>query len=184
MAVGTLSRGEISWVVRRKEPTENDFTFTKNGEALSCLGDQTNLAIKTFIATKLSHTFKAIHDKPDIKQVVEEQKKFSGEIHTYKGPCVCQKIRHSSLARPFDWKAHTNNGHFPKNCFECCCGERWYRINPEKEVWALVGDRLAWEKLMTFDGVITEPMSINPQLRVPSLFLVTTLRAAGFIPIG
>lgn len=186
VATATFTGDTFGWVVRRKDIAPGDFAFqSEDGEPLFCLCGRTNAAIKKFVASKL--TMVVNHMREHVGEeicIIEESPRYSGVKHSYNGPCVCQKILSSNLHAPFDWKTCTNGGQYPKNCFECSCKARWYRGNPEEELWLRVGDPKAWQLLTEFDGVPSFPIALDPDSKEPVLVLQSTLRSRGFIPIA
>ena len=186
VATGTYSNEKFEWTVRRRDPNPREFTWiSSSGEPLFCLGDETNAAIKVFIAGKLTRIVQYIRENPgkDIN-LVDQPKRYEGPKHEYTGPCLCQEIVSSRKNNPFNWNKHTNGGKYPKKCFKCSCGNGWFHGNPEEERWVQVGDPEAWHMLTTYDGEMTESVGFDPESKAPLLMLTKTLRQRGFIPIG
>lgn len=77
-----------------------------------------------------------------------------GPQERYNGPCVCAELSESGPRTPFDWHAKTG-GKFPRRCFECSCGRRWWCSYPDGGYWNPVPDRRAWLALMENNGVPT-----------------------------
>lgn len=186
-AVGMASEDEILWTVRRSDPLPHEFVFqSKSQEPLFCLGSGTNAAIKTFIAGKLAYVVAYMREHPESANIaiLDEPEHYQGIRYVYSGSCVCQKIASSHLKLPFNWHAHTNGGQYPANCFQCSCRRQWYRANPRKELWVIVGDPDAWSMLIQFNGVIVEAVTLDPEKNMPHLVLVRNLRRRGLIPLG
>lgn len=188
VAKGTHSGGEFKWEVRRKDPTPGSFRFTDKDseEPLFCLLEVCNDAIKTFVADKLTKVVARMRANPGetLLDVREEPKRYSGEMRQYSGPCCCHNIADSRKWMPFNWENHTDGGKYPKNCFRCSCGQRWFRCNPEEEAWAHVDDELSWNHLTEFDGEMIERFAFDPSIMYPTIVLLSTLRRRGFIPIN
>ena len=77
---------------------------------------------------------------------------YSGSQIVYAGPCICETVEDSSPRNPFDWQAATD-GKFPKRCFECSCGTKWWCNRPEEHFWIRVLDLHAWGSLCESNGV-------------------------------
>lgn len=179
-----IEKGVYNWTVKRKTPENGDFCFNdKSGEPLFTLLLSVNDAIKAFIATKLDYVINKLLTSPEITEITDESKKFVGVMHEYTGPCVCDGLLASNIKRPFDWNTYTNNGQYPKNCFECSCGNKWYR--GDDQMWAQVGNNETWLMLTTHDGEVVEPVGIDPEAnKVPTIVLLKNIRSRGYIPIG
>lgn len=183
VATGILEGQKFHWIVKRKTPDAHDFCFNgKDGEPLFTLLSSVNDAIKAFVATKLDYVIVELEKNPSATNIVDKPKTFDGPMYRYTGPCVCNELSISNLKNPFDWKGHTNQGQFPKNCFECSCGRRWYRC--DDEMWAHVGDDETWQMLTVHDGEVVEQLGLDPEKEdVPTLTLLKNIRRRGFIPI-
>ena len=186
IATVIFAEGKLKWAVRRQDPQPKEFVFTsKSGEPLFTLSDKINVAIKVFIADKLTWIVEHIRDNPDKNIVlVDQPKQYEGPKHEYTGQCLCLKILLSKTTDPFDWNKYTNGGKYPANCFECSCGKQWFRYSPEEEVWLQVGDPETWFMLTHFNGVVMESIGLDPESTIPLLVLTRTLRERGFIQIG
>ncbi|MCR4280023.1 MAG: hypothetical protein NUV82_01200, partial [Candidatus Komeilibacteria bacterium] len=49
----------------------------------------------------------------------------------------------------FDWQRATQNK-FPRGCFQCSCGERWWNIYEQH--WMKVTDLNLWKELLRYNG--------------------------------
>jgi hypothetical protein len=185
MANGTLEGQKFSWIVRRKVPGPGDFCFeSKEGEPLFTLSGSVNDAIKVSITKKLDYVIAELEKDPSITKIEDKPKIFKGQRYKYTGLCVCINLRISNLQRPFDWNAHTNNCQFPQKCFECSCGQQWFRADDER--WVHVGDEATWQMLIVHDGEIVQPVGLDPESKgdVPMITLLENIRRRGFIPMS
>lgn len=182
-AKGVQNGDKIEWTVRRMLPGLHGCCFvSKEGEPLFTLVQSVNDSIKLFITTKLNYVVDELEKNPSASKIEEMPKVFEGIIHEYVGKCVCKELRASGPSSPFNWNDHTNNGQYPKSCFKCSCGQRWYR--GKNDMWAHVGDDETWTMLTTHDGQVVECLTLDPEKRtVPTVTLLRKLRARGFIPI-
>jgi hypothetical protein len=184
VANGILDGQKFNWVVMRMAPRAGDFCFSgEDGEPLFTLLSSVNDAIKAFVAVKLDYVLAELEKNPSATKIEEKPKVFEGPVHKYTGPCVCTELRESNSQRPFNWDVHTNAGQFPKNCFQCSCGQYWYRADDER--WVHVGDEETWQMLTIHDGEVVEQVGIDPEcIDVPTITLMKNIRQRGFIPIG
>jgi hypothetical protein len=170
------------WTVKSVEDTP--FRSRETGESLFCLLESVNADIKQFISQKL--LWIALYKKKNPKKqidLVDEPERFSGTVYAYTGQCVCEELRRSTWKSPFPWLRYTNNGQYPKKCFQCSCGKKWHRGNPSHELWWTVSDEKAWKMLTEFNGVAVEPIAFHPDSNPPAIVLLSTLRSEGFIPL-
>jgi hypothetical protein len=183
VANGVLDGQKFHWTIKRKTPGIHDFCFNgKDGEPLFTLSRSVNDAIKVFVATKLDFVIVELEKDPSATKIIEKPEMYSGPIYKYIGPCVCKELLASNLEQPFDWNRYTNKGQFSKNCFECSCGQRWYR--GDKEMWTHVGDDETWQVLTTYNGEIIELLGLDPEIKdVPTFTLLKNIRRRGFIPL-
>ncbi len=173
-AVGKPSNSGITlWGVSRPKDDGIFFVNTKTGEPEFTAASDINEAIKKFIAKHLTE----YEGKRGREPIVIKPKKYSGALHRYEGACLCHQLINLG-GITFNWGEHTK-GEFPYNCFECSCGEKWYRISPKYKRWIRVADENAWKMLLEYDGIAIQPLGIYEG----KAYLVQTLRDQGLIPL-
>lgn len=134
-------RYDLGWRVRKRGSADADFT----------LAADVNAAIAGFIALHLCRYCVWIGGKESLPRLVTTPKRYSGPMRRYEGICLCAVIGQSALHDPFPWK-NVTHGHFPKRCFECSCGRRWWEVDPEEYQWTPVGDAPTWRCLTQYNG--------------------------------
>jgi hypothetical protein len=176
--------GPQNWSVRCTDDDTVYFRAKDTGEVLFSLCEPVNDGIKNLISRKLSWVADYKKKNPGKPlDFVEECPRFAGTKHEYTGECLCAELEVSGLRTNFPWAKHTNNGQYPKRCFQCSCGEKWYLGNPGRHLWARVKDEKAWEMLTEFDGVAVMPIAVRPRSDPPHFVLLSNLRKEGFIPL-
>lgn len=161
--------GEVSsnWVVMRDGRMDHSF----------CPAQSIDAKIKQFVAAKLERV-EELCSQPGT-EVVEGPARFSGDKTKYTGECVCTTLARPMTSPSFDWQRATN-GRFPEHCFECSCGRKWWRYNPDKGLWGPVVDPDAWAMFCEYNGVARYSISSLEE----GFYLLQTLRDKGMIPIG
>lgn len=155
-----------TWVVRRDE---RGYSF--------CSAESINAKIKRFVAEKLEHA-EGLWTQSNT-EVIEGPARFTAERIKYVGQCVCATLINPKTSPFFDWQLMTG-GKFPQHCFECSCGKKWWRYNPDKGLWASVADPAAWTMFCEYNGVARYTIGALQD----GFHLLQTLRDRGMIPIG
>ncbi len=160
----------FDWVVKRSSPENDEFVWQgENGEYHFTLDTGINAAMSKYIAKVLNLY---LGGNPPSTKIP----RYEGRIVLYEGPCCC-----SLFEKPgdFNWEAKTN-GEYPKLCFQCSCGEKWWCYDEEKNAWGPVKDPKAWEMLLKYNGIavkLIEPFR-------DGFYLMSSIRNSGFVPIG
>lgn len=185
--VAESTDGGATWVVNRAPLKEGEFAFhldSDHGQPSFTLVVEINVEIKAFVAAKIAYV--TSQDQSDPTSFIEEAiTPYAGPIFAYSGPCVCESVRQSSDADPFDWNAHTDGGKFPDRCFGCSCGNRWYLADPDEFDWVPVFDDETWQMFMKNNGLAYRTVRFDPrhQGNPPPLILLEELCKAGLTPM-
>ena len=178
IAEGAIQKsGTVPWKVRCDDP--NPFWKEKNGEAAFTANLAINENMRQFIAERLNYVLQRRLQEPGVAELVDRVAVYNGPMVKHTGACICLSLTMSNEKAPFDWQAQTG-GQFPKNCFECNCGRRWWCGNPEKAIWSEVADDGAWETLTKHNGTLAQPVGFLKG----KVYLLPTLRGQGLIPLG
>ena len=101
---------------------------------------------------------------------------YDGPRAPYGGDCVCTELDESNGRQPFDWASMTRSL-FPKRCFECSCGARWWCSRPKEHFWVRVADLRAWGILCDHNGIPAGTFAYEGE----KLYLLDTLVRDGNI---
>lgn len=177
-ATGTPSNGSFQWEVK---PINSFWCNKDTGEQCFTLCPTTNKGMAKFIGKKLNELV-LLRQSGITDSIKIEPARYTGELVTYRGVCVCEQLKTSNKVKPFPWLELTEGGKFPQHCFKCSCGRCWWCYNSTESLWAPIGDVMAWAMLTEYNGVEVKPLTQHPER--PELCLLTTIREEGFIPIG
>lgn len=159
----------FSWQVRCSDDPR--VSFNRNtGETFFTFNNEVNEGIKRFIGRRLNDF---------LAGRIAVVEKYAGPRDEYEGPCVCEKLLDSSARCPFPWQETTNGGRFPRHCFACSCGNKWWCHDPKNYGWVLVLDDAAWEMLTDYNGVEFQRLGCLED----GVYLFQTIRDKGYIPI-
>lgn len=170
------------WVARRDQ-TKEAFWVTPDGEKVFGLNEGVNQAMKRFVAKKVTEYLEYPDCLRNSESIVDAPKEYAGSIKAYTGDCVCHRIETSDKEVPFPWFEMTQ-GQFPNNCFECSCGQRWWRFDLQNEMWCKVPDDKAWEMFMKYGGEAVQFIGIMKDDRFDGVYLEQTLCDQGLIPLA
>ncbi len=160
------------WVVSRPKEGDKFCWVGADGAALFTANTAVNEAMEAFVATQIEFFLRT-------GQALVEAQRYTGPRKLYAGHCLCIQLMATQEGQVFDWQEATG-GKFPKRCFACSCGRKWWCANTGTGLWLPVADPLAWEVLLDYDG---EPTAALGEVD-GNIELLQTLRERGFIPIG
>ncbi len=166
------ANGSLIWQVKRPNDSTAFWINRETGEAYFTANSDVNEGMKRFIANKLNEFLAN-------GRFITSVEKYTGPKDEYKGQCVCHRLKASNPQNSFPWEEMTNGGRFPKCCFLCSCGKKWWCYNSAKNLWAPVLDSAAWEMLTTHNGMEIQKLGYLEK----GFHLLQTLRDRGFIPL-
>ncbi len=183
LATAIAHMRSTDWIVRRKQD-DSFFADSKTGEMLFTCNGEINRAIKTLIAWHIVEYFKLAGNTVGtntLKEIRIKPEEYKGRCRQHSGDCVCVLLQASNQKEAFDCEGLTGED-FPRNCFHCSCGRRWWCYEPAQHLWAPVSDDAAWNMFMRYNGVEKKKVGFHPDGN--GFYLLQTLRDQGLIPIG